>query len=60
VLNMGAYLANQNKTENQFLIELENKGGVVVIDNLQIHPSIGIYKRALKILETHFELEDNL
>jgi len=60
VLNMGAYLANQNKTENQFLIELENKGGVVIIDTLQTHPSIGIYNRALKILEDHFELDENL
>jgi len=60
VLNMGAYLAHQNKTENQFLIDLENKGGVKRIEDLQQHPSTLVYNRALKILEDHFEIEDGL
>jgi len=60
VLNMGAYLAHQHKTENQFLIELENKGGVKRIEDLQQHPSTLVYNRALKILEDHFEIEDGL
>jgi len=61
ILNWGAVLANQQKSsENFFLIELENKGGVKKIEDLQTHPNNEVYLKALKILENHFELESLL
>lgn len=61
ILNWGAYAALQNNsTENEFLIILENKGGVAKIEQLQVHPNTEVYAKALKILEAHFELESVL
>jgi hypothetical protein len=39
---------------------LEKLGGVSKIEILQEHLSEDIYKKALKILENHFELEFSL
>lgn len=58
MLNWGAHAANENNTgENEFLLILENKGGVVKVEQLQKHPSTEVYAKALKILETHFEID---
>lgn len=58
ILNWGAVLASQNKTDNQFLVLLEDKGAVERIEKLQTHPNNEVYLKALKILENHFELEN--
>jgi len=61
ILNWGAVLANQTRgSDNLFLIELENKGGVKKIEDLQTHPNNEVYLKALRILENHFELESLL
>jgi hypothetical protein len=60
ILNCGAQIAIQHRSENPFLIELEEKGAVPKIEKLQEHPSHEVYQKSLKILENHFELEDVL
>ena len=61
MLNWGAHAANEGNTgENEFLVILENKGGVKKIEELQMHPSTEVYTKALKILETHFEIDSVL
>lgn len=61
MLNWGAHAANEAHTgENEFLVILENKGGVKKIEDLQVHPSTEVYVKALKILETHFEIDSVL
>ena len=58
ILNWGALIASQlGSSENQFLVELENRGAVEKIEKLQTHPNHEVYQKALKILENHFELE---
>jgi len=46
--------------ENTFLVMLESLGGVAKIEGLQTHSNNDVYKKALEILETYFDLEDPL
>ena len=58
ILNWGAIFARENNCEeNPFLLELDNKGGVTLIEKLQSHPNNDVYMKALRILEEYFELE---
>jgi len=58
VLNHGAQLASQNKTDNPFRVKFDEKGGIELLEGLQSHPSGEIYEKTFKILETHYEIED--
>lgn len=61
ILNWGAIYAHDNSLpENPFLVELDNKGGVAKIEELQTHPNNQVYLKALRILENHFELDSVL
>jgi len=55
MLNMGAYLALENKTDNLFLAKFDDKGGAKLLEDLQLHESRGVYQKALHIIETHYE-----
>ncbi|KRX01871.1 Armadillo-type fold [Pseudocohnilembus persalinus] len=59
ILNCGQQNFTSNG-ENIFLIELDNQQGVDKIEELQKHTCNNVYKKALNILEKHFEIEDPL
>jgi len=57
---MGASIAQQNGTENQFLIKFEGKDGIELLEDLQTQPNREIYEKTIKILETHYEFEQQI
>lgn len=46
-------------SENKFALQVENDGGLELIEQLQMHPNHQIYQRALKILENFFQDEND-
>jgi len=59
ILKKGNILAKTKGCENPFLAELEEKGGVQKIEDLQKHASHDVYEAALRLLEKNYELEDD-
>jgi len=49
---------NDESGTNKFVVELENKGGIDSLENLQNHPNHDIYEKALQILEGYFDAEE--
>lgn len=43
--------------ENLFALELERCGGVDMLEDLQTHKNREIYERAVRLLETYYNLE---
>lgn len=60
VLNKGKEIASQRGCENPFISEFESRGGLDRIHKLQEHENIEVYHAALKLLQNHYELEDDL
>jgi len=58
-LAMGALIGLKEGTENKFLEQLEQKGWVKIIESLQTHLNVEIYKLALSILERFQALQDS-
>jgi importin subunit alpha-1 len=54
ILSIGEEHFKKQGKENRFSLQLENDGGLELIEQLQMHPNHQIYQRALKILETYF------
>jgi len=43
---------------NKFVAELEEKGGVDSLENLQSHPDNDVYQKVIQILEEYFDAEE--
>jgi len=56
-LNFGGLMASRDGTENKYLVALENNGIIETITGLQYHGNPKVYELALKILETHCDVE---
>lgn len=57
MLTFGAIIAQQEKTHNKILEELDAKGGLRRIEALQNHGNNEVYERALKILDNFVKPE---
>jgi len=60
ILNKGKEIASQRRCENPFISEFESRGGLEKVQKLQEHENVEVYQAALKLMEGHYELEDNL
>ena len=58
ILKIGQEHFTKVGQENKFAQQLENDGGLELIEQLQMHPNHQIYQRSLKILENYFQDED--
>lgn len=58
ILRSGQDHFSKQGAENRFALQLENDGGLEMIEELQMHPNHQIYQRALKILENYFQEEN--
>ena len=60
ILECGEQHFKNAQGENEFAIVMEQEGCLDKLEELQTHPNYNIYNQALKIIETHFnEEEDN-
>lgn len=57
ILKCGKKNFMNNNNENPFATRLESLGAIPKIEKLQLHQSNDVYKKAVKLLETNFELE---
>ena len=60
LLKKGKEISSQRRCENPFISEFESRGGLDKIQDLQKHENTEVYQAALKLLEAHYDLEDNL
>jgi len=60
ILTKGKEIASQRGGENPFISEFESRGGLQKVQDLQEHKANEVYQAALKLLENHYDLEDNL
>ena len=60
ILKKGNNLGKAKGCENPFYAELERRGGLQKIEDLQKHKSQAVYEVALRLLEKHYELEDDI
>lgn len=60
ILKKGREIASQRGDENPFMSEFESRGGLEKVQELQKHKATEVYQAALKLMENHYDLEDDV
>lgn len=50
----------KNGRQNPFVKDIGNLGGLSIIEELQFHDEQEVYQSVIKLMSSHFEMEDNL
>ena len=58
ILKVGEQMTKQHNGENVFANFIDEAEGLEKIESLQQHPSNDIYSKAVKLVETYFEVDD--
>lgn len=59
VLRVGNVCIEREEAENPYTRIVEECGGLVTLEKLQMNPNNNIYNKALKIIETYFGVEED-